>query len=482
MSISSALNIARSGLHVSGLRAETVAANVANASTPGYVRRSIVLSETISGGSSSGVQSLGTSRAYDTQIKAQRREVTSDVAQATVLAQTWKAISARLGNTADGAGLFNAFSSFETALSRSASAPESATNASMLLDAAKGIARELNNLSDYAARLRGEADREITTGVETVNAALKQIEDINRRLAGMDRTTAQAAALFDERQRQLDTISEYLPVRAVERDAGAIDILTPEGVYLLAGKARQIEFQPGVNFGPDQTVEGGGLSGISVDGTSLTPGSASFAAVSSGMFGALFTLRDQDLPAFSAQLDLVAADLIARLSGGSADPTLPDGEDGLFTDPDAAGLIGLAGRIEVNALADPARGGDIWRLRDGFGAAAEGPPGNASILSAMYDAFRAVQSVNSNGLNGQFSATELVAQLTSITGQSRIFHEGVAAAAATQHAILMESELRLTGVDIDEQMEQLLLIEQAYAANARVIQVASDMIRILMEL
>ena len=480
MSISSALNIARTGLQVSGLRAETVASNVANAATPGYVRRSVVLSETISGGQSSGVQSLGIARAQDAQIKAQRRELTSDTAQATVLAQSWKGVSDRLGSTADGSGLFKAFSGFETALSRSVTAPESATNAAQLLDAAKGIARELNSLSDYASGLRAETDREIASGVETVNTSLRQIEDLNRRLSGMDRTSAQAAALFDERQRALDTISEYLPVKAVERDAGTIDVITPEGVYLLAGKARQIDFEPGASFGPGSTLAGGQLSGLSVDGTPMTPGSASFAAISSGMFGALFTLRDQDMPAFSAQLDLVAADLITRLSG--SDPTLTSGEDGLFTDPVAAGTLGLAGRISVNAVVDPAQGGDIWRLRDGVGAAGEGPPGNASILSAMYDAVSAIQSVNSNGLNGQFSATELVAQLTSITGQTRIYHEGVAASSTTQHATLIEAELRLTSVDVDEQMEQLLLIEQAYAANARVVQVAGDMIRILMEL
>jgi flagellar hook-associated protein 1 FlgK len=40
----------------------------------------------------------------------------------------------------------------------------------------------------------------------------------------------------------------------------------------------------------------------------------------------------------------------------------------------------------------------------------------------------------------------------------------------------------LTGVDIDAQMQDLLLVEQAYAANARVIEVAGQMIKQLMEL
>lgn len=481
MSISNALNIARSGLHVSGLRAETVAANVANASTPGYVRRSVSVSETITGGVSSGVQVIAIDRAPDAIIKNQRRSLTSDTAQASVLAQTWKALSTRLGSTADGTGLFKTFSDFDTALARAVTAPESATNLNQLINAAKGITQELSGLSDYTASLRAEADREIAAGVETVNAALKEIETLNRRLAAMDRTTAQAAALIDERQRALDTISEFIPVRAIERDAGAVDIITPEGVFLLAGTARQISFQPGTAFTPDSTLAGGTLSGISVGGTDLTPGSASFGAVSSGLFGALFTLRDQDLPAFSAQLDFIAADLMARFSG-AVDPTLAPGEAGLFMDPDPAAGPGLAARLLVNPAADPSRGGDLWRLRDGMNAASEGPPGNSGLLSAMQAALRSGQPINSNGFQGVFSAIELVAQLNSATGETRLYHEGVAASASTQHAILMEAELRMTGVDIDEQMQQLLLIEQAYAANARVIQVASEMIRVLMEL
>jgi flagellar hook-associated protein 1 FlgK len=45
VSLSSAIYAARSGLQVSSLRAEIVATNVANATTPGYVRRSVTLSE-----------------------------------------------------------------------------------------------------------------------------------------------------------------------------------------------------------------------------------------------------------------------------------------------------------------------------------------------------------------------------------------------------------------------------------------------------
>lgn len=482
MSLSSAIYAARSGLQVSSLRAEIVATNVANATTPGYVRRSVSLSETVLNGRTAGVRTDGITRVSDTAIKAQRRELTSGLAQSSVLASTWKSISTRIGDTSTGTGLFKNFSDFGTALSRAVASPESTTAATSLLEAARSITHELNSLSDMVTTQRAEADREILDGVDVVNAALKQVEDLNRRMSGINRTSGEAAALLDERQRALDTIAEYIPIQTVDRDAGTIDVLTVEGVYLVAGKAREIQFTPSNAFGPEQTLAGGNLSGLSVDGIDLTPGNASFAAVSGGLFGALFTLRDTELPALSAQLDAVANDLVTRLSNDSIDPTKTPGEFGIFTDPDAAAGVGLAGRITLNAAIDPAQGGAVFRLRDGIGAAASGPPGNNTILQSLYDAFSAVQAVTGNGFDGSYSSTELVAQLTSLTGQKRIQHETVMSSTQTQFNILIEAEQNETGVDVDVQMQDLMLVEQAYAANARVIEVASQMIKLLMEL
>jgi len=42
--------------------------------------------------------------------------------------------------------------------------------------------------------------------------------------------------------------------------------------------------------------------------------------------------------------------------------------------------------------------------------------------------------------------------------------------------------LSFGGVDTDAEMQSLLLIEQSYAANARVIQTVSDMLDILMQI
>lgn len=482
MSLSHAISAARSGLQVSSLRADIAATNVSNANTPGYVRRSVLLGETLAGGATTGVGVEGITRSANAYLTSQRMEMGSDLAQASVLASAWQSLSSLLGDSTQGSGLFKLFSEFETALSTAVASPESSIAQTGVIDAANAVVSELNGLSDYVYSQRADADREIAAGVATVNDALQKIEALNTKLSSIDRTTSQAAALMDERQLLVDTISEFIPVQTIDRQNGKLEVLTKEGVYLLAGTARTLEFTPSAVFRPEDTYADGDLSGITVDGLDLTPGQASYSSISSGLLGALFTLRDTDLPHFQNQLDTVAQDLITRLSDDTIDPTKTPGEAGLFVDTDPAAGAGVAGRIALNALVDPAQSGELFRLRDGLGAAAAGPAGNSSILSAIFDALTSTKSLNANGFSGAFSATELVANFSSLTGQARISSEAVRSSTAAQHSIMTDAEQSQTGVDIDDQMQQLLMIEQAYAANARVIEIASQMIQRLMEL
>ena len=381
-----------------------------------------------------------------------------------------------------GQGYFNTLSELETALAEATTTPESTTGLASVLNASKAVATEFENLSDLVSALRAEADQEITLGVERVNAALDEIVSINASLAGLDRGTNEAAALFDQRDRALDAISEYVAIQTVQRESGAIDVVTQDGAQLIVGTARKLEFNPSIAFGPDQTLANGNLSGITIAGTDITPGANSFTAISSGMFGALFQLRDTDLPDFNAQLDTLAEDLVARFSDDTIDPTKTPGAAGLFVDSGTPGDPGAAGRLEINAAVDPDNGGAIWRIRDGLEATAEGPPGNADILNNLFAAYTSRNPLNIGQLQGQFSAVNAAAELSSLAGYRQVTLDALNSSTQTQLNTVRDAEVAETGVNIDDQMQNLLLIEQAYAANARVIQTASQMIDRLMEL
>ena len=86
------------------------------------------------------------------------------------------------------------------------------------------------------------------------------------------------------------------------------------------------------------------------------------------------------------------------------------------------------------------------------------------------------------GLIHLVTATEMAEGITALVGAQTARAEGTTAYNAGQFDILRESELSITGVDTDYEMQQLLMIEQAYAANARVISTADQLMQTLLEI
>ena len=65
--------------------------------------------------------------------------------------------------------------------------------------------------------------------------------------------------------------------------------------------------------------------------------------------------------------------------------------------------------------------------------------------------------------------------MMSYFGQQRLSLDQTVSFAQANQTGLIESELA-QGVNSDEELQQLLLVEQAFAANARLIQTAGDML------
>ena len=85
MSISSALNIALSGLTATGKLAEITSGNLANALTDGYGRQTVTLSSGVLGGLGNGVAVAGVDRASSPELTSARRIADGDdVGAATV--------------------------------------------------------------------------------------------------------------------------------------------------------------------------------------------------------------------------------------------------------------------------------------------------------------------------------------------------------------------------------------------------------------
>ncbi len=482
MSISSALNNALSGLSVTSRMAETVSTNLSNALTDGYGRRSLELSSGQIGGVGGGVKIEAINRFVDAGILADRRLADAALSGQQQGAQTLNRLEQTLGGPDDPAGLGARLAQFERALISAASDPASETRLATAVSRLGDVTDTLQANTRSIQSLRQEADGAIARDIDVLNNALIQVENLNGDILRLKSTGNDVSALLDARQSVVDQIAQIVPIRELPRDNDTIGLMTTTGTTLLDGRAVQFGFERTPTITADMTLTSGALSGITLDGVPLDP-TTGIGRLDGGSLDASFAMRDATLVEAQASLDEIAADLIVRFQDPTNDPTLTAGDVGLLTDQgsplNTADVPGLAGRISINAAVDPAAGGTLSLLRDGLNAAAPGPTGNAAQLERWIDALGAARADLPGAASR--SAAGRIADFTAQVGSSRLGAEEKLSFTAARWDTLREAELT-TGVDTDLELQNLLRVEQAYAANARVIQTVDFMMQRLMEI
>jgi flagellar hook-associated protein 1 len=483
MSLSATLSSALSGLTAASRAAEIVSSNVANARTEGYGRRELELAARRLGTDGHGVEVIGTTRNVNQILLSDRRVADAGAADRDVRQAFLARLEEVLGNSDSEASLSGRAARLSSSLIEAASRPESQARLSAVLDAARGLAGSVASAATDVQTARTTADKRIATEVAEVNTALKQIAEMNIQIRAISGTGQDASALMDQRQQLTDRIAGIVPLREVAREHGQIALFTTGGAMLLEGsRPAELGFTPVGLITADMTLTGGALSGLMLNGRPVPIG-ASGSLMAGGSLAANFAIRDDLGVSAQTQLDALARDLTERFQNPLLDPTLAPGDAGLFTDNGAAfapaNEVGLAQRLRVNAVADPAAGGAVWRLRDGMGSTAPGISGNSALLSALQTALSAPRTPVSGGfLPGARSFAAMTTDIVSgIAGQRLAADADVSFSTARADA-LRQMELE-QGVDTDQEMQNLLQIERVYAANARVIQTVDDMIQIL---
>lgn len=485
MSITGSLSNALSGLTASARAAELVSSNVANAMTEGYGRRELSLSPRVAGGSGSGVSVDGVTRIVDEIVLRDRRLAEAGAAAADTRAAFFGDLQALLGTPDDPGSISGRLAAFEAALIEASSRPDLQARLQAVARTAGDLAGALNAASDGVQRLRMDADAAIAATVDDANLTLERIAEVNALILRNDGAGRDVSALLDQRQQLVDRLAEVVPLRVLPRDNGTIAIYTMGGAALLDIRPARIGFDPTATIVPDMTQSSGALSGLTLNGRPVRT-SGDFAPFAGGRLDALFGLRDADAVTAQAQLDAVARDLVDRVTDPAVDPTLTPGAAGLFSDAgaafDPADEIGLAGRLAVNPAVLPEAGGDLWRLRDGLFAAAEGEAGNNTVLTALAAALQSERVPASGALTAAArTSAGLLGDLNSRIGAEIRAADSAVGYRQAQLDTLRGAELA-GGVDTDQEMQKLLLIEQSYAANAQVIRTADDLLQLLLGL
>lgn len=489
MALSVGLDIATSGLAVAASQTAVASRNITRAGEIGASRKILGLVTQIGGGTRLGA----VTRATDTALHDRLLDATSAAARRDAVVAALDRLDIVAGDVTTEGSIAAYGARLRDDLQLFASAPGDAVRAQAAVRAALGLARGLNEAAAGVQAARTAADGEIAASVARINTALAEFGSLNDAIVRGTRADADITDELDARDAVLARLAEEIGIRTLHRAGNDVAIYTQGGGTLFAGVPRAVSFTATQAF---SAATAG--NAVLVDGVPAI-GAGAVMPVASGRLAALVEVRDGIGETMQAQLDEVARGLIALFaeSDVSALGTGPAAA-GLFTYAGApavpsAGVrvVGLAGEIAVAARADPARGGDAFRLRDGgisnagnpaYVANPGGAAGYATRLIALARGFGTAQPFDAGaGLTTEAGVLDYAAASAGWLGALRQSAASEATRATTQQQRATEAWSNKTGINLDDEMARLLELERSYAASAKLIASIDQMYAALLQ-
>jgi flagellar hook-associated protein 1 FlgK len=324
MGLSQALSTAMSGLRANQAALSLVSSNVANAETPGYVRKT---SNQVQMATGNGVQTIGVNRTLDEYIQTQLRTETSGASYATTRSNFLSNLQSVYGDPDSSATLEASFNALTTALQALSTSPDSQSARIGVMNAAQSMAQQLNTTSQGIQGLRNSAELGLSNSVSVANNALTQIAKINRQLQNSTGQDASTAALLDQRDQYITELSQQMDVRVVAGNGDQVSVYTTSGVQLVGGSdAAQLSFNAQGTVTPDSKWDAdpakstlGSITINYANGGSVDL--VSSGAIRSGAMAAYLELRDNTLVQAQTQVDQLAASMASALSDKTTNGT-----------------------------------------------------------------------------------------------------------------------------------------------------------------
>ncbi|WP_425040055.1 flagellar hook-associated protein FlgK [Primorskyibacter sp. S187A] len=480
MSLSGALSNALSGLRASSAAARVTGSNLSNALNETFTRREIRLEQNSVTG---GVRFAGVTRAANPLVLSDWRLANTRSSSAELESASTSRVFASFGLTGDVNSLETKLTEFETSLVAAATRPDLTPRLDSVAYAAKDVASKLNDIGASIQAERSNADAQIKNRVERTNTILKDIETVNERLASLRDDSESVVSLLDQRDALLDDLSSITDIRVFERDNNRIAVYSVGGASLIDGKAAVLEFEPSGQITAGMSLAAGDLKQITIAGEPM-PASGSGGRFVGGELGALFDIRDKTAVTAQREVDAFAFDFAQRFNDPALDPSRGPTDLGFFTDAgvvvDAANIDGFSNRIRVNLAIDLNAGGNSQLLRDGLLSGGGGDPGNASLVQGLRDSMTTSGVISFGSFAGtSMSLVNLVSGVGSVLATSKTQSEAVLASSNAQKSVLTNVKAE-RGVDSSTELQRLMAIEKAYAANAQVIRTVDEMLDTLL--
>lgn len=526
MSLFTSISVAQTGLSASQAAISVVSNNIANVDTAGYsklkVNQSSVINYTPSAGNTtSQANSLGGtqidnisrySNSYLQNYYWRENSSYNYMNEYSSIASNVQDLTNELKTT----GLSTALTSFYSAVNALNSSPSDVTARQNFVDQAQNVCSVFNSMSSSLSNVQKELvgdptvagsieSSKISSSVDDVNGLLKQISEVNNDIIKTNSGGVASPALLDQRDSLITKLSALMPVKVTEHSNSTVDVSL--GDYDLVNGAKNTGFLK-VNSG--STDEPAVVS--IVDSDNNTTATDVNSSITGGTIGAMLSVTGKassdnfTISGVIKNLDTLANSFATTLNNiqtgkitttntdGSTTTTTPLAIDKttlklidastdltkftLFKSDDATNTTINASNISVNStiVSDPYLVAAA-RLDTSSSTYSSSSTGNASNVALITKA----RSTTNNDLNHQTVEDYLSNMVTNVGNDVK----NLTTSTTNEKLVLTQVQTSLqnaTGVDMNEELVDLMKYQRAYQASARVFSTCSSLLEELVNL
>jgi len=443
------LEVGKRALLTHQLSMSTIGHNMANVGTEGYSRQKVRVAsamplETANFIIGNGVSAQNIYHARDFFLTSQYRRENKSLGEWNYREKTLSQIETFFAEPND-KSLGDVLNQFWNSWMDLSNNPESNAARSAVISHGETMVNTFHSLDRQLQELQSTADTDVVNRVGEINQYAHQIANLNRIIVSEELGDQNANDLRDQRDLLIDQLSQLVDVTTAEKSNGST------AVYIsgLAIVENADTFELGTIV--DST-------GTEIKHDIVWKGTQSIIKVNGGELKGLIDTRDKIVPEVRDKLDELAASLVTQVNAVHQTGSGLDGTGGLnffnsaFT---SAGTIQLETAIVNNPIL--------------IAASASGEPGDNVIALQIADL--RTENVMS------FGTTSITEYYNSMIGSLGVDSQEAQTFKGNYEVLVQQinqSRESVQGVSLDEEATELVKMQHAYNAAARVITVMDE--------
>ena len=241
-----ALGIATGGLAAINQGFAIISQNVANANTAGYATEQTTQTAQVAQDQGLGVRVGPAQLVQDQALQNQVRGQSAEAAYAQGISAALQNLQPVLGTVGAGDDLGSLLNGVQTSFSALLNDPSSQAQQGAVVNAAQALTGKINTLGSAYGQARQAAQTTIENDVSTLNTALRNIGGISDQIIALQAQGRSTAALENQRNQQIATISGLVPAQFITLPNGDMQVYS-------RGGAQSPTPRPGLSVASPQT-------------------------------------------------------------------------------------------------------------------------------------------------------------------------------------------------------------------------------------